>query len=169
MLIAVSEGVKLPDGKYVSEIVQPQATDNFGHSYIAGASSVLETLVRNKIGCKVRSIELNLMQRCASHLQSATDEDESRMVGMKAVQAALNGESGKMASIIRTSDKPYRVTYGLVDIDVAANAEKKVPADWISESGNDVTQKMIDYLTPLIQGESRITWKNGIPETMVLY
>lgn len=169
VLIAVSEGVKLPDGKYVSEIVQPQATDNFGHSYIAGASSVLETLVRNKIGCKVRSIELNLMQRCASHLQSATDEDESRMVGMKAVQATLNGESGKMASIIRTSDKPYRVTYGLVDIDVAANAEKKVPADWISESGNDVTQKMIDYLTPLIQGESRITWKNGIPETMVLY
>ena len=74
-----------------------------------------------------------------------------------------------MASIIRTSDKPYRVTYGLVDIDVAANAEKKVPANWINESGNDVTQEMIDYLAPLIQGESRIVWKNGIPETMVLY
>ena len=88
---------------------------------------------------------------------------------MKAVQAALNGESGKMASIIRTSDKPYCVAYGLVDIDVAANAEKKVPADWINKSGNDVTQKMIDYLTPLIQGESRIIWKNGIPETMALY
>lgn len=169
VLIAVSEGVKLPDGKYVSEIVQPQTTDNFGHSYIAGASSVLETLVRTKIGCKVRSIELNLMQRCASHLQSATDEEESRMVGMKAVQAALSGESGKMASIIRTSDSPYRVTYGLVDIDVAANAEKKVPADWISQSGNDVTQDMISYLAPLIQGETRIVWKNGIPETMILY
>jgi len=169
VLVAVSEGVKTPNGKYVSEINQPKVTDNFGHSYLAGAASVLEKLVRNRIGCKVRSIELNLMQRCASHLQSATDEEESRMVGMKAVQAALEGESGKMASIVRVSDKPYRVSYGLVDIDVAANAEKKVPEEWINASGNDVTEKMMAYLVPLIQGESRILWKNGIPSTMVLY
>ncbi|MCC6095559.1 MAG: 6-phosphofructokinase, partial [Eubacterium sp.] len=79
------------------------------------------------------------------------------------------GESGKMASIVRVSDKPYRVSYGLVDIDVAANAEKKVPEEWINASGNDVTEKMMAYLVPLIQGESRILWKNGIPSTMVLY
>jgi 6-phosphofructokinase 1 len=126
-------------------------------------------MIRDQIGCKVRSIELNLMQRCASHLQSATDEEESRMLGMKAANAAFSGETGKMAAVIRLSDEPYRVKYDLVDISQAANAEKKVPATWITPDGHDVTDAMTAYLKPLIRGESRVTYKNGIPETLQLY
>uniref|UniRef100_I5ATI1 Pyrophosphate--fructose 6-phosphate 1-phosphotransferase n=1 Tax=Eubacterium cellulosolvens (strain ATCC 43171 / JCM 9499 / 6) TaxID=633697 RepID=I5ATI1_EUBC6 len=169
VLVAVSEGVKTPDGKYVSELVQSAAVDNFGHAYIAGAARVLEDMVREQIGCKVRSIELNLMQRCASHLQSATDEEESRMLGMKAATAAISGETGKMAAVIRISDDPYRVKYDLIDISQAANAEKNVPVSWITPDGHDVTEAMTAYLKPLIQGESRVTYRNGIPETIQLY
>ncbi len=172
VLVAVSEGIKGPDGRYVSEMMpsMPGAgVDNFGHSQIAGAARVLENLVRNRIGCKVRSIELNLMQRCASHIQSATDIEESRQLGMKAVQAALQGESGKMAAVKRKSDAPYRVAYTLVDIDRAANFEKQVPHSWITKNGNDVTDEMMAYLTPLIQGESRVIYENGIPKEMELY
>ena len=109
VLVAISEGIHDSEGRYVSEQVQSDAQDQFGHSYIAGSAKVLEELVRDRIGCKVRSIELNLMQRCAAHLASATDLEESRMLGMKACQCALEKQGGQMASIRRISADPYRV------------------------------------------------------------
>ena len=152
VIIAVSEGVKNKDGRYISEEVQSSAVDSFGHSYIAGAAKVLEDAVRNEIGCKVRSIELNLMQRCAAHLASATDIQESRILGKAACQYALEGAGGMMAAVIRTSDKPYATEFKALPVCDIANAIKSVPADYINDAGNDVTEKMVDYLTPLIQG-----------------
>lgn len=169
VLVAISEGIKDKNGRYVSEQVQSQAVDNFGHSYIAGSAKVLEEMVREKIGCKVRSIELNLMQRCAAHIASATDIQESRMLGMRACQAALDGECGKMAAVIRHSDEPYITTYETIPVSRAANEEKKVPADFITEDGHDVTDKMMDYLKPLIRGENAVTYENGIPRHLMLY
>ena len=169
VIIAVSEGVKNKDGRYISEEVQSSAVDSFGHSYIAGAAKVLEDAVRNEIGCKVRSIELNLMQRCAAHLASATDIQESRMLGKTACQYALEGATGMMAAVIRTSDKPYATEFKALPVCDIANAIKSVPADYINDAGNDVTEKMVDYLTPLIQGEMNTVYENGIPKYLYLY
>lgn len=169
VIIAVSEGVKNKDGRYISEEVQSSAVDSFGHSYIAGAAKVLEDAVRNEIGCKVRSIELNLMQRCAAHLASATDIQESRMLGKAACQYALEGAGGMMAAVIRTSDKPYATEFKALPVCDIANAIKSVPADYINDAGNDVTEKMVDYLAPLIQGEMNTVYENGIPKYIYLY
>ena len=169
VIIAVSEGVKNKDGRYISEEVRSSAVDSFGHSYIAGAAKVLEDAVRNEIGCKVRSIELNLMQRCAALLASATDIQESRMLGKTACQYALEGAGGMMAAVIRTSDKPYATEFKALPVCDIANAIKSVPADYINNAGNDVTEKMVDYLTPLIQGEMNTVYENGIPKYIYLY
>ena len=169
VLVAISEGIKDAEGHYVSEQVQTKALDNFGHAYISGSAKVLEQIVQDRIGCKVRSIELSLMQRCAAHIASATDISESRMLGMKACQSALEGQSGQMAAVIRKSDDPYTVTFETIPVKDAANAEKKVPDEWITPDGHDVTDEMIAYLKPLIQGECRNICENGIPVHIRLY
>lgn len=169
VLVAISEGIKDADGVYVSESVQSGAVDTFGHSYIAGSARVLEEAVRTEIGCKVRSIELNLMQRCASHIASETDIQESRMLGMTACQLALEGKSGLMASVERISDAPYQVRFTGIPVCEVSNQEKKVPEDFINAAGNDVTEKMMAYLKPLIQGEAPVIYENGIPKHLALY
>lgn len=169
ILVAVSEGVKDSTGAYVSDQISSGDVDNFGHKYIAGAARALEQLVRNEIGCKVRAIELNLMQRCAAHIASETDIIESLMLGQKALTCALAGETGKMAAIKRLSDKPYRVEFTSVPVNEVANHEKTVPLNWITEDGHDVTQELIDYMLPLIQGETNVKYANGIPIQIKLY
>ena len=109
--------------------------DNFGHSYIAGSARVLEDAVRQEIGCKVRSVELNLMQRCAAHISSATDIQESRLLGMTACHCALEGKSGRMASIQRVSDDPYRGKIHVGSGQRSFHREKKVPENFISPGG----------------------------------
>lgn len=168
VLVAISEGIKDKSGKYVSEQVQSGAVDAFGHSYIAGSAKVLEELVREEIGCKVRSVELNIMQRCAGHIASAVDIEESRMLGMKACQCAIDGQNGVMSAVIRKSNYPYEIEYTAVPVCDVSNKEKTVPLDYINKEGNDITQKMTDYLLPLIQGEARQTYENGMPVHMFL-
>ena len=169
ILVAVSEGVKDSAGVYVSEQTSSGAVDNFGHKYIAGAARALEQLVRNEIGCKVRSIELNLMQRSAAHIASETDIIESLMLGQKAISCALAGETGRMAAIKRLSDSPYRVEFISVPVNEVANHEKTVPRGWITSDGHDVTEEMMAYLKPLIQGETNVKFENGIPLQIKLY
>lgn len=162
VIVAVSEGVKGPDGRYISE--GPNAHyDSFGHVQLGGTASILKDIVRNEIGCKVRAIELNLMQRSAAHLASATDIYESRMLGCLAADSVIAGESGKMASLDRVSTDPYKVKFSLKDISKIANAEKKIPDEWINEEGNNVTDDIIEYMRPLIQGETPTIFKNGMP------
>ena len=168
LLIAVSEGVKDANGNYICAALQSDIVDVFGHQFISGTGKVLENLIRDKIGCKVRSIELNLMQRCAAHVSSATDLNEAKMLGMKAFQCALEGTSGEMASIKRTSSDPYTVEYTSVPVKEVANHEKKIPSHLINSNGNDVTEEMLQYLRPLIRGEVNTMYVNGIPEHMIL-
>ena len=169
ILVAVSEGIKDSSGAYVSDQISSGAVDNFGHKYIAGAARALEQLIRNEIGCKVRSIELNLMQRAAAHIASKTDIIEAQMLGQKAVACALGGETGRMAAIKRLSDLPYRVEFCSVPVGEVANHEKTVPLSWITEDGHDVTEEMIAYMKPLIQGETNVKYENGIPIQLKLY
>ena len=168
VVVAVSEGLKNADGSYLSES-KGRGVDVFGHAALSGTAKVLEGLVKEKIGCKVRSIELNLMQRCASHLASANDLSESKMLGMTAADRALNGVSGEMAIVERLSSAPYRVLYGTTDIALVANLEKKVPDSCIHPQGNDVTEQMLEYLRPLVHGEVQVPMCGGVPVHLELY
>ena len=168
VVVAVSEGLKNADGSYLSES-KGRGVDVFGHAALSGTAKVLEGLVKEKIGCKVRSIELNLMQRCASHLASANDLSESKMLGMTAADRALNSISGEMAIVERLSSAPYRVRYGTTDIALVANLEKKVPDSCINPQGNDVTEQMLEYLRPLVQGEVQVPMCGGVPVHLELY
>lgn len=169
LLVTVSEGIRYNDGSYVSDSISSGAVDNFGHKYIAGAARALEQLVRNRIGCKVRAVELNLMQRAAAHIASKTDIMESIILGQKAVYCAVNGDTGKMAAIKRLSNDPYRVEFISVPVNEVANHVKTVPLEWINPEGNDVTEEMMAYLKPLIIGETYVNYENGIPKHYRIY
>ena len=168
IIIAVSEGVKDAEGKYVGEETKSGKEDAFGHKYLSGIGKYLEGLVGEQIGCKVRSVELNILQRCAGYMLSRTDITESRNLGAYAAISAIRGESGKMSVLERISDHPYQVKIKLADLSKIANYEKTVPIEWITEEGNDITDELIEYLIPLIQGEVAIPYENGVPKNFVL-
>lgn len=157
VLVAVSEGITY--GKSSSEVV-----DAFGHKYLSGVGKWLEGYTKDHLGCKVRSIELNVMQRCSSHIASLTDLNEAERIGREAVKAALSyGESGVMMAFRRISNNPYRVEIVAADITKVANQEKKFPREWINPEGNNVTVDALNYFLPLIQGEPELEYRNGIP------
>lgn len=168
VVVAVSEGIRFANGHYVGEGAQSGAVDAFGHAYLAGAGKVLEQLVKQEIGCKVRSVELNLPQRCAAHLASGTDLAEAVGVGKAAVAAALSGVSGEMMSIERTGDAPYAVSFGHSAIAGIANRVRRVDDRYINENGNGMTEAFRTYILPLIQGEAEAVWENGIPKHFIL-
>ena len=161
VVIAVSEGIHDKDGNYIT--ATEAAADTFGHAQLSGAGKALEMMVADKIGVKVRSVEVNILQRCAAHLLSKTDIDESFAQGSYGVNLAENGITGAMVCIKRESNAPYTVSYTHANIAEIANEAKSVPREWINEAGNDVTQELIDYIYPLIQGECTIEYKNGLP------
>lgn len=163
VVVAVSEGLKMSDGEYAAEEFQSGHDDAFGHKYLSGIGKCLENIVRKEIGCKVRSIELNVMQRCASHMASKTDVDESVKIGEEAVKAAVNGETGKMMAFKRISDRPYFSEIVTVDANEVANKERLFPKEWINNQGNNVTAFALDYFLPLIQGEVNVLMENGMP------
>ena len=158
VIVAVSEGVEIPEENCRSGVV-----DNFGHEYLSGVGKALENIIRREIGCKVRSIELNVMQRCSSHICSKTDIDEAELIGAKGVQAALDGRTGVTMTFRRLSDIPYVVTVEAAPAELVANKEKFFPSAWINEAGNDVTEAAFRYFLPLIQGEVHIEMRNGMP------
>ena len=162
VIVAVSEGVKLEransDANYGSGEI-----DSFGHEALSGIGKVLENIVRERIGCKVRSIELNVMQRCSSHISSKADIDEAEFIGAKAVEVAVKGESGKVTIFKRLSNTPYTVIIDTVNASDIANKERFFPKKWINAKGNNVLDSAVEYFLPLIQGEQIIRMKNGIP------
>lgn len=166
VIIAVSEGIKDTEGEYIS--AQASRIDQFGHIMLSGTGSYLEGLVSDAIGCKVRSVELNVLQRCAAHISSYTDIEEAFRLGEEAVLAAVQGQTGVMVTLNRVCTQPYQVSYGTASIDKIANMEKKIPASWITPSGNDVTNELIQYLIPLIQGEVPLKYNKGLPDYLFL-
>lgn len=168
VLVAVSEGIRFTDGRYVGEGLGGRRIDAFGHVALSGAGKVLEELVKEKIGCKVRSIELNLPQRCAAHVASKVDIDESVGVGRAAVKAALEGKTAVMMTIERVNGEGYTVCYGNAEISQIANGVKRVPDEYINEEGNNVTEQCVSYLSPLIQGEVMPEYENGLPKHFVI-
>jgi len=162
VVIAVSEGVRFADGRYVGEGTQSGAADVFGHKYLAGTGKALEQMVKERVGCKVRSVELNICQRCASHIASATDIEESVRTGMTAAVSAVNGATGVMVCAVR-AESDYSIDFVTKEIASIANAIKTVPDEHINEAGNDITDAGIDYILPLIMGELDTKYEMGLP------
>lgn len=161
IIIAVSEGIKDANGDYIS--ASSSALDAFGHKQLCGVGKTLENLLKSKLNCKVRSIELNVLQRAASHSASATDLNEAVLIGQKAARLGVSGQTAKMLCYKRLSNTPYTIEVFDVDIAQVANKEKSIPVEWISKTHNDITDDLMNYLRPLIQGEPQITYENGIP------
>ncbi len=167
VVVAVSEGIRFADGRYVGEGTQSGSTDAFGHKYLAGTGKALELAVKEEIGCKVRSIELNLPQRCAAHCTSETDLSESSTCGMAAVGCATAGTTGCMISMVRAQGE-YAISFEAFDIAKIANQVRSVPREFINETGNNVTDECLRYILPLIQGEPVIQYQNGLPVHFVI-
>lgn len=169
IVIAVSEGIKTADGKYVFELADDKEdVDCFGHKQMSGTGKYLAALISARTGCKARFIELSTLQRCAGHLTSCVDITEAYQVGGSAVKAAFEGDTGKMVILKRVSSEPYICTTDLYDIHKIANVEKTVPLEWITEDGTDVSPQLINYIKPLIQEELTPIMINGQPRHIVL-
>jgi 6-phosphofructokinase 1 len=162
-LVCVSEGIHYADGTFVSE-AKVSSTDGFGHMQLGGLAATLAGIIKQRTGSKVRGIELSLLQRCGAHLASQTDIDEACLAGKVAVESAVAGESGKMIGFERdTVNGSYICKTTLQPLTIVANAEKKVPREWINKAGNNVNQQFIEYVLPLIQGENKRVIENGMP------
>lgn len=156
VIVAVSEGVRTEDGSFAAEEFQSQKSDAFGHQYLSGIGKCLENIVSKELNCKVRSIELNVMQRCSSHIASLTDLCESEEIGEAAVEAALDGKTGRMMCYNRDSNSPYKMHIGDISVFDTANKEQYFPIEWINSEHNNVTDEALEYFLPLIQGLSLI-------------
>ncbi len=165
VLVCVSEGIKFENGEYVGA---SGSMDAFGHKQLSGAGGVLKAIVRERIGCKVRSIELSLPQRCASHILSLTDIEESLSIGHAGVIASIEGKSGVMMSFVRHKGEEYSVSIGCENIVNIANAVRGVPDEYINEEGNGVTDACLSYLAPLILGEVPIEYEHGMPKHFII-
>ena len=165
VIIAASEGVKTADGTYLCDLVSTAGQlDAFGHKAIlSGTSRYLSDLIHDKLNCKSRAIEFSTLQRCASHLASRTDVNEAYAVGGAAAAAAFAGETGRMIALKRISAYPYQCITESVDVQQVANLEKKVPLDWISPDGMQVTAAFEEYARPLILDEVTPVYVNGTP------
>lgn len=164
VIVAVSEGIRDENGDYIT--ASKAVADQFGHQQLSGAGKALEFLVKENIGVKVRSVEVNVLQRCAAHMASKTDLDESFTLGKKAVSLAEEGITASMVILERISNMPYQVRYDHAPIAGIANEAKSIPREWINEAGNDIMPELYDYLKPLIQGEITVSYKDGIPVYM---
>jgi len=164
VIVAVSEGVELEG----LDDFQSGKVDNFGHKYLSGIGKCLEELVRNRIGCKVRSVELNILQRCAAHVASETDLNEAESLGTVAVKAAMSGWSGLVSAITNRNKADYVPVYGVVPVCNVANKIKYVPREWINETGNNVTSEALTYILPLINGEPAMVTEHGLPKHFII-
>ena len=162
-IVAVSEGIHYENGDFVSE-AKVAANDGFGHAQLGGLATILAEVLKEETGAKVRGIELNLLQRCAAHLASETDIEESYMAGKVAVENAVNGINGRMIGFERgIQNGKYACRTKLIPLMEVANVEKKIPREWINEAGNGVNHQFIEYALPLIQGEPDLPKQDSLP------
>ncbi len=161
-IVAVSEGIHYADGSFVSE-AKTAATDGFGHAQLGGLAAILSEAVKERLGTKTRGIELSLLQRCAAHVASGTDIQEAYRAGKAAINAALEGKTGKMAGFVCDRTNGYDCQIKLFNLDDVANFEKKMPDEMINAEANGVTEKFLEYCTPLVEGESHLPREDGLP------
>lgn len=163
LIICVSEGIHDQNGKLICEYQQEIATDVFGHKNLTGCGKVLENIIKERLGIKVRSVELNITQRANAIEASLSDVDEAQTCGQEGVRAALQGNTGIMIGMQRSEAASYQIAYQAVNVNQVCNQEKLFPREWITNEGTDIDEEFITYALPLIQGESRPPMENGLP------
>ena len=167
VVIAVSEGVQIADGRFVCELGREVAVDAFGHKQMSGTAVILAQKVAEETGLKTRAIEFSTLQRAATHIASLTDINEAFQVGHDAVVAANEGKTGMMITLDRNGDDPYQCGTSAYDIHAIANVERKVPDEWITADGTDLTDDYEKYGRPLIMGELMPLYVDGTPRHLV--
>lgn len=165
-VVVVGEGVKYENGEEIG--ADKSRLDAFGHPVLSGAADRLAELVQGKLNTKTRTVKLGYAQRAAAHFASGRDIEESFMCGEAAVRAAVDGRSGFMVKIVRTSNEPYHSATDLQDLNDIANEVKLIPRDWLSEDGFMPNEKFIEYCRPLIEGEPKLAYEGGLPKYTVL-
>lgn len=169
IVVAISEGIHLSDGRYVCELTDSVSQiDSFGHRTLTGTAHYLSNKVASELNCKSRALEVSTLQRCAAHLSSRVDITEAFQVGGAAVKAAFEGANGMMITLKRVSDEPYICITDIYDVHLIANVEKKVPREWINEEGDYVKPPFISYIKPLIQAELTAIMTDGLPRHLNL-
>lgn len=164
LVVCISEGINDGKGTFICELASDVGVDTFGHKMLTGSGKYLENLVKEKLGVKVRSIELNVCQRCSSAMLSGTDHKEAIASGAFGVKCALEGETGKMIAFRRREDSAYAVDYVCEDVNLICNEEKTVPEQWITKDGSDVSEEFLAYALPLIQGDVAVPSEGGLPK-----
>jgi len=164
VVVCVSEGIRDASGKFICEYSNEAQLDTFGHKMLTGCGKLLESYVRNRFGVKVRSVELNVNQRCSSLLSSLTDINEADLAGRTAVKCALEGVTGKMITFKRADGEEYSLEYGLVDVCDVCNKEKPFPAEWITGNNNDISPEFANYALPLMRGVPEHVFEDGVPK-----
>lgn len=163
LVVCISEGINDGKGTFICELASDVGVDTFGHKMLTGSGKYLENLVKERLGVKVRSIELNVCQRCSSAMLSDTDLSEAAASGAYGVKCALEGESGKMVAFHRAQGEEYHIDYVTEDVNLICNQEKTVPEEWITGNGADIGNGFIEYALPLIRGEVEVPKKDGLP------
>lgn len=163
VLVAVSEGIKDANGKYISEYSANLKRDSFGHAQLGGVATILAGIISDKLGVKVRPIEFSLLQRCASHIASKNDVEEAFNAGKMAVKYALEGHTDNMVIFKRETTDEYKISYELLNLNLVANTEKTVPLEWITNNGTQLSKEFADYALPLIQGVTDYPLEDGLP------
>ena len=163
LVICVSEGIKDSSGRFICEYASEAQTDTFGHKMLTGCAKILEGYLKNRFGVKVRSVELNVNQRCSGLISSLCDIEEAAEAGRFAVKSALEGASGQMVTLNRQPGPDYHMVPGLTDAAAVCNKEKTFPSEWITPDGCGIRPEFISYALPLIQGEPPRRTKDGLP------
>jgi len=177
VFIVTGEGLKNDKGEYITADKGAFARDSFGHVQLGGVATMLKAVIEKEVKIKARWNLLGTNQRSAMHFASLTDVNEAYMCGQMAVKSALDGVNGKMVTLVREKGpirlrqgfggQEYKCTTGLAELRDVANGEKKVPKEFINDSGNHITDAMRDYVRPLVQGEAPITiGEDGLPVFM---
>jgi len=162
-IAVVSEGIHDKNGELICELVSKGARDSFGHAQLGGVATTLANMIKEKTGFKTRGIELSLMQRCGAHLASKVDVEETFEAGRQAVKAAVSGETDKMVCYERQPGEEYKCEFRLLPLELAANTEKTVPLDWITNNGTYISDEYVKYALPLIQGDCKAPLEDGLP------
>ncbi len=159
--VAVSEGLSDADGKLIAE---SGSKDAFGHAQLGGVGQIIAQLIKDKLGYKYHWALADYLQRAARHIASRTDLEQAHALGLFAVNLALAGKTAVMTTIERLSDEPYRWRIGEAPLAAVANVERKMPAEFISPDGYQITAACRRYLQPLIEGEEPPPYRNGLPD-----
>ena len=163
VVVCVSEGISDASGTFICEYSNEAQIDTFGHKMLTGCGKILENFVRQQLHVKVRSVELNVCQRCSGMTVSAADIEEAAMAGSAGVQAALNGSTGMMVAFVREDGAEYRLSCSLVDVNQVCNQEKTFPREWITDNGTNISPEFLNYALPLIKGEPARIMEDGLP------